>query len=596
MLAAAARSGEPRLFLDPAKRDRLRRAIRVAGSTHALAWEQMKTRLAREEHWFRRSESNWNYGRSERAAAAALAYQLTGDKTYAQLAYDSLHAIHADPDPDRRLPEENYGLSRAATGFGFAVAWDYCREAWTAEQRQEIRARIDAALDAWPQYSHPNFYATRGSNWVGVCRGGELILLIGAGDEQKRAERLAFLIEQMRLHLANGYDELGVTQEGIGYCGYALSFVLPALLALRSIGNTALEAEAARHAWWHQFLLAGSFATTKDPAVRLYLMSGVGGPGIKDEGWASLNIPFVPREHQAEYLWFFDRHAGRLAKGAPLHRFDWDRGGGFWTLLCYPPDGKPAPPRRVPRSATGRYGTCFFRNRWQDENDIQVSLTASATHHGNAWSQPEALQVGLFFGGTVFFGGPVKERADSLFSALLVDGRNNPPRGSRTTGERIEFDASGYAIVGGGEKYRALGLESCRRHVLVHFEGDGALVATMDEFSAGAEHRLTWQAHLGGYPPTAPALTVERDGFLLRAPSGAWIRGWVVAPSAAEVQPAPPLRIHTKATQGRILVAMLLGRGPIPTGRVDGEELVLPSGRLRFDATTQRLRFLRASP
>jgi hypothetical protein len=41
---------------------------------------------------------------------------------------------------------------------------------------------------------------------------------------------------------------------------------------------------------------------------------------------------------------------------------------------------------------------------------------------------------------------------------------------------------------------------------------------------------------------------------------------------------------------------MLLGRGAIPAGRVEDEELLLPSGRLRFDSNTQRLRFLQARP
>lgn len=150
---------QPRLFLDSTRIQQLKSAILVPGSHHHLAVEAMKARVEQND-WRVYDENptdgNWNYARSELAREAAFLYLLTDNSNYAQIAFNALYEIHNNPDPDNRLPESGYGLSRAAVGRNFAIAYDWAYNGLTQEQRNYIKDKIDLALDAWPSYSHPN--------------------------------------------------------------------------------------------------------------------------------------------------------------------------------------------------------------------------------------------------------------------------------------------------------------------------------------------------------------------------------------------------------------------------------------------------------
>lgn len=580
-LLASMRGAADEPLLVAGRLDALRRAIRQEGSTHALAWTQMLARLEREECWFARESSNWNYGRSARAQAAALAYQVSGEAKWSRLAYRSLHEIHADPDKDARLPEAGYGLSRAAVGAGFAYGWNWARAGWTEAERAEIRGRIEAALDAWPGYEHPNLGHTRGSNWVAVCRGGELILRHCVGD----ARRVDFLEHELLEHVANGYDSLGVTQEGIGYCGYAASYLLQAALVHRAAGGAALHEAILQKAFWKQLMYAGSFSVKKRPAQRLFLMSGVGGPAINDEGFASMAIPFVPDEDLPQFLWWYDRHAGRLSGGAPEERFDWQRGGGMWALLTYPFGIEAREPRPTPRAVSGEQGTCLFRSRWRDASDVQLSITADARWHSHAWDQPEALQLGLMAGGCLFFGGPGKERSQDRFSTLLIDGKMAPQK-PPSNGRLIAFEPSergGFVEIDGGPSHRA------RRQLLVDFdEREGALFSTLDTVEADGEHELAWQAWLGALPEAAPRLAVEGERvFSLTAPSGIRVWGWVMTPGA-RIEEGRTLRVKTVGVNARLWIVFSVNRQGVPRLSADSftlgaRRLVAAGGRIRME-------------
>jgi hypothetical protein len=523
LLCAGSLAASPRLILTPERAAQLREAVRRPGTPHARIFALLK-RQVESESWFDPSSSNWNYGRAYHATAAAFLYQLSGEKQYCTLAFQTLSDIHAKPDPERRLPEEGYGLSRATVGAGFAFAYDWCGAAWMPVQRAAVRAVLLRALDLWPAYRHANLEAPhRGSNWVSVCRGGELVMLVGAGLEKERAARYDLLKDDLRRHMRN-FDELGVTQEGVGYTGYGGIFLLKALLALRALGDNDLEAEAAAHAWWKQAMYAGSFAAGPRGG-RVFLMSGVGGPGIGDEGWASLLLAFVPEEHQGHFLFWYERHA------AP--EYDPRREGRVWALLNYPLGLRPDDPTgRLPVAVTGRAGLTLFRERWRDASDILVSLHADTHHHSHAWDQPEALQINLFADGRLWLGGPNKEREARFFSKPLIDGRHGD---QRLTGEAHGFGVDGrraWAAAAGGEQYRALGATEAVRRVEVDFSGNPAVIRVRDKLRSAEPRRFTWNGR-----PGDEAMRAEFRGreFVLRSADGRRISGRVLG--AAEFKP-----------------------------------------------------------
>jgi hypothetical protein len=120
------------------------------------------------------NDGNWNYARSYLAREAAFLYLITNNRKYAQLAYNAITQIYNDPDPDNRLLDREYGLSRATLGSNIAIAYDWAYHGWKKEQRNWVKAKITEALDIWPTYNHVNLNnPKKASNWVAVCRGGE---------------------------------------------------------------------------------------------------------------------------------------------------------------------------------------------------------------------------------------------------------------------------------------------------------------------------------------------------------------------------------------------------------------------------------------
>jgi hypothetical protein len=342
-------------------------------------------------------------------------------------------------------------------GVGLALAYDWAHSGWTEEERRWVRARIEEALDAWPDYRHANIETEHlASNWVAVCRGGELLMMLAVGAEQERAERFRFLKNALRTHLENGYGPTGWSQEGIGYVSYAGQFLLPAVFALESLGDSTLRAAMPEHSFYRLPMAVGALVPD-----RLTLMSGVdNGTAVGDQGWASLLLRAVPDAHRATYRYFYDRFMGICHPRPPSEKFDPGRAGTIWALLFYhgssrdssrglDPAASATPAGRagakdgrcetsrversvLPRTLFDRErGAYYFRSGWRSGErsgrGVLVSLMGDYAHHGHAWDAAEAFQLNILTGGTRFAGGAGKAGAGSdpdptAFSTVLVDG------------------------------------------------------------------------------------------------------------------------------------------------------------------------------
>jgi hypothetical protein len=143
-----------------------------------------------------------------------------------------------------------------------------------------------------------------------------------------------------------------------------------------------------RYAWYKQLMYSGAFFTTprgRKPGRRTYLMSGVGGAFVGDDGYASALLGTVPRKHLPYYTYFYDRFMGKESSAPPAKRFDPGRQGRIWCLLFYPNDADTKDPTGVfPPAIRGSHGMSYFRNRWKDANDVLCSFTADTQHQGMA--------------------------------------------------------------------------------------------------------------------------------------------------------------------------------------------------------------------
>ena len=567
----------PRLLVDAARMDDIRDAVLVEGSAHREAFLAMKADVDANGAFIvgggNRVSSIWNYNRAFLAMRAGLLYQITGEQSYADLAYDALYAVHNDPDPSNRLPNSGYGLARATVGTGFALAYDFCHDAWSQPERDYIRGRILEALDAWPSYSHANLTAShRGSNWTAVCRGAELLMMLSIREQENKASRFNTLKNELNQHLAN-YGSAGWNQEGNYYMPYAMRFLLPAAIGLQQIGDNALDnALLVDRSVHHIALYGGMF-----DAAQSSLQWGVGDNGFGAEGWSSLLLGIVPAAELPHFKWFYDRYRGPLNPADPADKYDSNAGGDVYALLFYPESVTAQDPAGVlPRARTDSKGMHLFRSGWNDEDDVLVSLGTDTHAHGNAWDEADALQLNLLGFGTKFTGGASTSGQPSLFNQVLVNGQARSSTAVTGTAGSLEVTPrGGYAIAGGGSKYSGLGVSSAMRHVLVDFPDgirDLAVISTLDDLSSSTSNLYTWQLNtqnrhvVTGIEGGVPAFTVRGEG-------DAYLKGWILGPPGIDLQADAQVRASVQAGNLKLWVVMAMGRGAAPVADISGSGL-----------------------
>jgi len=493
----------PRLLVTPERLALIRRQIRVPGSHFQLAHAAMVERARGDPQTVWRGDARagyWPVYASRELAFLSLVAEDGGEKRrYAAAAAKCLPTL----DYVRWFGFKSRSLGHAMATFGVALTYDWAYNAWTDAEREKAEVLLEYFLKHWETYRRVSEDRVTGYNFYGVLYGAETMLLLATGSE-RTSKRYPVCVDVLARHLADIGGELGAHNEGIGYSEYPMGFALPAAIALAQHGQDRPLTAARSHAFWTLNMVVQTFMSSYE---RKFVQYGVAHRSGANEGFASLVLALCPAERMPYYLWFYDRHMGRLATAEAADRFDRHRGNTPFALLFYPADVAPKDPTGVlPKAVADRDGYIFFRNRWRDANDVQVALLASVRRSGG-WSQNEHLNLRLMAFDTHFFGGPGKERGVENYTTLLIDGENAPgPKAGQAgfqPGQIAAFEPDadgGYAIVDGGGHYRAMGVTRAARHLLVHFaspEAGSAVLATMDDITSDAEHTYTWQANLG---------------------------------------------------------------------------------------------------
>lgn len=549
-----------RLWIDNDRLQSIKQEIQEDGSVLQKAFLIMKDRIDAADgdtvdwtiyggSW---ESDNWNYYRNRLAREASMLYLLTDSLKYADIAYRVLYDVHADPDPDGRLPESGYGLARATVGMGFAIAYNWCYDAWDESQRTYIRDKIVLALDAWPSYNHVNLNTfDKGSNWVAVCRSGELIMMLVTGEEQYRTERYEYLNMALLRHIQNAYGDKGFCQEGNGYIGYPAPFLFPAVYASAHRGDSTLLEELNQHRFWEILSYTSAFSFFKEDSLLPYFTKannfGVGSNTFNQEGFKNLLFNTVQDDELQYYKYIYDRQEGFLSGRPDTQLFDHTRAGMLWLFAYYPLEHEAVSPQgNMPSGMVdSSYGYAVFRNQWKDSNDIVFTMVGDNRYYGRAWDQPEATQITLTANNTIFFSGPGKKTDRDSYSTLQIDNKGDNSA-SRTTGHLVMSDMhehGGYAIVDGFKKYRDLGLSNNQRHALVHYPAgeSNALISIMDQVKSENNHILSFNLYLGHWlqEDSIPVVIEEDNGipsFLIQGEENAYLKAWVINPAEVDIE------------------------------------------------------------
>ena len=588
----------PRLFVTPERVATIRQQMAVEDSTHQLAVADLKARIADDDleaAYGHNATYRIGYKAVEAALLSAIVQDPAEQRRYAGIAYESMMAWSGG----------SATLGRSMETRCMALTYDWAYPAMTDAQRRSMRQRLEANVQQLAGLGHTNLGADRSSNFVGVIRGAELLgrLALGADVHDQRVQQL---VGELRRYIAH-FSDLGVSHEGDGYTEYPGGFFVPAILATRQLGDSTLWDQASRHAFWKTTMYTRSFAPLGTLDGRSLTMAGA-------EGWASLLLALCPDDQLPYYVYFYDRHIGRLVEGPRegWDRFDGDRHGTVWAVLFYPAHVEAKDPTGVFPPAIGdNHGHFFFRNRWQNSNDIKASITGQTHMSQRGWNWPAQLTIRVMGQGARWIGGNDGRGNDGVpYTTLLVDGRYHEAwnRGGRM-GRVATFepcDNGGYVVVRGGELYERLGLSTAERHMLVEFLPDNrAIVATLDRARSDQQRELTWQAAIGlaGNPQLARRADGGRESFVLTGGNQGFLRGWVLTSGApgvdtgaageAPTERSGPLRISTRADSAEFFVVMLVGEGDVAAARIRGSGLqsqVHVAGRtLWVDAETKRI-------
>ena len=247
---ATLREGHPRVLATREDFQRLRKI--VAENAEAAQWFAALRKEGEEPLPLpsREGKTGLNYNLKgsatlrHRAFLLGLLFQLSGDKSLAGRLWPDLeYAIHAE---DWR---PSHFLTTAEVTSALGIAYDWLYEAWTPDQRGQIRKALiekglnpaiavyhyaanggpsDAANDGWPKVNH---------NWNQVCNGGLLVGALAIADEQPETARevIHSALNSLPLALAE-YAPDGAWAEGPDYWAFATEYTVEGLAAL----NTAL--------------------------------------------------------------------------------------------------------------------------------------------------------------------------------------------------------------------------------------------------------------------------------------------------------------------------------------------------------------------
>lgn len=164
-----------------------------------------------------------------------MAYQLTGDRKYAQAAWKHIEAVAAFPDWN---PFHHIDVGIMA--IGFSVAYDWMYDCWSDEQKRIMEEAIADNCFYIANLTYEDDKASMGgvvmeNNHNVVCNGGILIAAIAFGNVYpelcaKMASYAIRCLEYMMWHFAPD----GAWYEGPQYAGMTIEYVSRTLAALET--------------------------------------------------------------------------------------------------------------------------------------------------------------------------------------------------------------------------------------------------------------------------------------------------------------------------------------------------------------------------
>ena len=357
-------------------------------------------------------------------------YQLTDDESYARLGIQSFEKLlegQRDRDREGRYSFRNPGGAlRAGPSLGWtALGYDLLYDAMSPEQRQKYARAIESYDEGqWTSLEELARGARHnpGSNHWGMQVGGAgLALLAIKGDpELENPDRIEKLLQENRKamirNVTEGFGDHGWYAEGDGTGVMASHIIyLPALQAYREVEGLDYTSPRPNARWPVLKFIHMSYPQgDKQPGFpkrgayphNVWATEAMTGPGTFRSGFA-----IVAPEERPALMWLYNRTQGFVGPYETGNPYPHNT---ILAFVNWPRPGQPGAEEADPGSIlphafrdekNGFYAT---RNRWQDENDVLVTLQTRATrglHKADkeagqlwVWGMGQRLQFGTMKG------------------------------------------------------------------------------------------------------------------------------------------------------------------------------------------------------
>jgi len=368
------------------------------------------------------------------AAGFGMLYQLTGEKKYADLGRKCMElALGGIRDKDDRYSfRAPGGALRAGPSLGvYAMAYDLCYDGWDEAFRTKVASEIanynEGSWCSLPELARGARHEPGKNHWGGQVGGAALALLAVYGDKGVDNAKLDPLLkvnaEAMIRHLTEGYGDGGWYSEGQGPGGIAsdTAFV-PALQAWKVAGGKDFVTPRphasgitlikmyqlnARKGLPHYTFHVGDYGPSY--GLEFFARAGMSRSGHFAQGFGVLDRKYVPA-----VLWVYENIVEPCEANGFLstdgrkesrEKYALKPGEKTWDALDYPhravlalinwPIGVKAqnPATVLPKLHKDTYrGYWCMRNRWQDEDDIIVSVKVDAKRASNVIWGPGGMR------------------------------------------------------------------------------------------------------------------------------------------------------------------------------------------------------------
>jgi hypothetical protein len=537
-------------------------------------------------------------------AGYGLAYQLTGDKAYADKAKDIL----GDMLGLAGAQDIHYG----PIAQSMAVTLDFCYDAWDEKFRQTVMDNLykrmmdletltgmgGASLNPW--HNHEAIRAC-GAGVAAICLLGEKS---GAGKGYQGLERIVHVNARSirRFFQTYGNSNTGWGMEGAAYKRMTWNsgpgnMIHAYKVAFGGDMMTGVPGQWCMLGEWMWQAPAENIAPAFDLGNHQYA------------GLWPMGMMTVPDSMKAGARWIYDRAFG--LEGNKTFGIHWAYHAGY-VLMNYPFDVAPKPPAEsLPWIAPDPDGGHWlFRKPWQGANDTLIVLNPHGDNPGGThWIVGRSWDMQVFALGKLWVGSPVMgENSDGPGAALptvanplaynndlgarLIDwsstenGRavlswdmspvymQQPPKDGPSAGQKTIKMSRGAPFIDHGIR--------ATRHMAIDLSGaSGApvLLAILDQ-SKGAKD-FAWNLKLAKEAGTAK---IVDNTVIVGDPSAANLRCTFLAPKA------PTLAPSIKATGGEDYYAVItIQNGAAPAVKTEGEGLTarvsVGNQALRFDGT-----------